>query len=63
MFAFLCLLLGSLFAPALSVSTLALHFCVGVESDPHLQGLFYFFFFFSSFLALSFFFFLSGCGI
>lgn len=28
--------------PVLSVSTLALHFCVGVESDPHLQGLFFF---------------------
>lgn len=41
-----CLLLPSarLFVcPVLSVSTLALHFCVGVESDPHLPGLFFFF--------------------
>lgn len=38
----------------LNVSTLALHFCVGVDSDPHLQG----FFSLSPFL-----FFLSGCGI
>lgn len=39
-----CLLLPSarLFVcPVLSVSTLALHFCVGVESDPHLPGLFF----------------------
>lgn len=54
-----CLLLPSarLFVClVLNVSTLALLFCVGVESDPHLQD-----FFFP--LSLSFFFFLSGCRI